>query len=114
MERAKGVNAVFGTGIGKFVVGQGAIQFNPSLALYSYGSTIQAVAVPQRGSFFALWGGSASGNANPLPFTVTNSGSTISALFSTLASNRVALTVIPNGKGSVAVAPYQPLRTDRL
>ena len=105
MERAKGVNAVFGTGIGKSVVGQGAMQFNPSLALYSYGSTIQAVAVPQPGSFFALWGGSASGNANPLPFTVTNSGSTISALFSTLASNRVALTVIPNGKGSVAVAP---------
>jgi NOL1/NOP2/fmu family ribosome biogenesis protein len=105
MDRPRTVSAVFGTAISTSVVGNGSIRFNPAMPMFPYGSIVQAIAVPQPGSYFALWGGSVTGNRNPLALTITNATPTVSALFSSLPAGRFALTIIPKGKGSVGVTP---------
>jgi hypothetical protein len=111
MERPKSVQAVFGTTITTGASG-GSIRLNPLAQIYAYGSIVQAVAVPQIGNFFALWGGGGSGNVNPLVLSVTTPRPNISALFAPLMAGRFALTVIPNGKGNVAVEPRANLFTN--
>ena len=105
MSADRNVQAVFGTPIVASVVGDGSVRFNLAMAFHPYGSSVQAIAVPGPGRFFALWGGAASGNVNPGLVRVTNASPNVSALFADLPSDRFALTVIPNGKGSIAVAP---------
>ena len=78
---------------------------NPPGALYPYGTTVQLSAVPQPGKFFGLWGNAASGNVNPLSFVVTNANPMVSSLFASLASNQVALAVVPIGHGQVSLSP---------
>jgi hypothetical protein len=105
MEKPRVVEAIFGTKMATTVVGDGDIHLEPNLSVYPYGSVVRASAVPREGNSFALWGASVSGNGNPLLVVVTNGNPTIAALFAPLGSGRVALTVMPRGRGSVAVDP---------
>jgi len=63
------------------------------------------IALPETGAYFAAWGDAARGRTNPLSFVVTNENPGISALFAPLNANQVALAVIENGFGTVAVTP---------
>jgi hypothetical protein len=105
MDRPRNVRAVFGTTVTPRATGQGAVRLGSSPDAHPFGSVVQCVAVPEPGHSFAVWGGDASGNVNPLEFTVTNPTPVVSALFSPLPDSRHALTVIPNGRGSVTVTP---------
>ncbi|MBI3853371.1 MAG: immunoglobulin domain-containing protein [Verrucomicrobia bacterium] len=109
MNRNKFVQALFGTGLGTAAAGNGVIRFIPSVfpagGPYPFGTTVYLDAVPQTGSYFALWGNAASGNINPLSFAMTKANPTVSALFTTLNVGEFALTVIPNGFGQVTVNP---------
>ncbi len=105
MDRNKSVQAIFGTSVSNIAGGNGSIVFNPSGGVYPFGTVLQASAVPQSGNFFVLWGDNASGNVNPLAFSVTNANQTISALFYTLDPGEVALAVVPVGPGTVSINP---------
>ena len=62
---------------------------------------VQLYAVPQSGTYFALWGNAGSGSSNPLNFVLTNANPTVSSLFASLGAGEFALTVIPNGFGQI-------------
>lgn len=105
MDRPKRVQAVFGTTVQSSVRGAGSIRFNPALAVYEYGSSVQALAFPEAGNYFGLWGGAAFGNTNPFTLNLTNAAPEISALFAELSPGRFALTAVPNGAGQVSMNP---------
>jgi hypothetical protein len=105
MDGNKSVQAVFGTTVGSTAGGNGSVAFNPPAGTYPYGTILEASAIPGSGSYFVLWGDSASGTTNPLAFSVTNANPTISALFTTLGDGEVALAVVPIGHGTVSINP---------
>jgi len=105
MERDKSIYAVFGTTLSTTVAGSGQILLSPPGSLYAYGRTVRLTAVPQSGSYFGFWGNAATGNTNPLYFTVTIPTPTISSIFGTNAANQAALTVLINGNGRVKLSP---------
>jgi hypothetical protein len=105
MDTNRSVQAVFATTLATTAVGGGSVLLDPPGGLYAYGATVEITAVPQSGTYFALWGNAASGNANPLLFVVTNAKPTVSALFGQLSAADATLTVVPVGHGSVALAP---------
>ena len=105
MNRAKTVQAIFGTTLGTTIAGSGAVSVHPALPLYPYGCVARLTAIPQAGSYFAVWGNAASGSTNPLYFTVTSAAPTVSSLFAALGANQYALTVIPDGFGRVTTTP---------
>ena len=105
MTRNSCVQAVFGTSLATSAVGNGSVMVNPVSAIYPYGFPVRLTAVPQTGNYFAFWGNAASSTNNPLVFAVTNPAPEITAVFSSLASSRFALTVIPDGNGAVNVNP---------
>ncbi len=105
MEVPRSIQAIFGTTVSSGVTGHGTVLVHPTLGAYPFGSAIRFAAIPESGNAFSLWGGSASGNVNPLVFTITNPTPSVAALFSPLPTGRHALTVIPNGHGSVSVSP---------
>ena len=106
MDQAKTVEALFATSIDTIVTGDGRIQFNPQLSSHEYGSVVDVYAIPEFGSFFALWGGEGNGNISPFNLTVTNLTPSVSALFRPLESQQVSLAVTANGIGHVTVSPY--------
>jgi hypothetical protein len=105
MSRNRNVQAVFGTTVNITAAGSGSVALSPPGGMYPYGTIVALTAIPQAGSYFGLWGNAASGNVNPLYFTVTNANPTVSALFAGLAGGQVALTVAPDGRGRVTVTP---------
>jgi hypothetical protein len=105
LSRSKQVQAVFGTTLGTTASGGGSVTKIPNSALYPFGSVVTLVGVPQAGNYFGIWGNAASGNVNPLYFTVTNANQTVSSLFAPLGGGQAALTVIPNGFGHVTASP---------
>jgi alpha-tubulin suppressor-like RCC1 family protein len=105
MSRNKCVQAVFGAALGNTVVGSGGVVRSPAADLYPYGTQVRLAAVPQAGSYFALWGNAATGTNNPLTFPVTNPNPTVTAVFATLPANQHALTVVPDGFGTVTNSP---------
>lgn len=111
MNRAKSVQAIFGTTLGTTVAGNGAVNVYPALPLYPYSTVARLTAIPQAGSYFAVWGNAASGNTNPLYFTVTSAAPIVSSLFATLGATQHALTVIPDGFGSVTITPQANVYT---
>jgi hypothetical protein len=105
MSRSKFVQAIFGTTLSTTVAGQGSVSLNPPGGLYPYGTVVWLSAIPQPGNYFGVWGNAGSGNVNPLSFGMTNPNPTVSSLFSSVGAGQAALTVVPVGKGRVAVTP---------
>lgn len=105
MDRARNVQAVFGTTVANTVGGLGSLTLNPAQGPYPFGSTVWISARPNVGSYFAVWGSGASGRMNPLPFVVTNANSTVSALFAPLQGSEVNAYVNVNGEGTVSASP---------
>lgn len=105
MTRDKSVQALFGTTLSTTAAGGGSVTLNPPGGVYPYGFVVQLSAIPTPGNFFGIWGNAASGNINPLHFTVTNANPTISSLFAPVSDGQVALTVVPVGRGSININP---------
>jgi len=105
LNRARSVQAVFGTTLATSVVGSGTVQLSPTNGPYAYGSVVRLTPKPAVGHYFSLWGNAASGSANPLDFTVTQPGRTVSALFTALGAGQVNLYVDVVGNGSVTRSP---------
>jgi uncharacterized repeat protein (TIGR02543 family) len=105
MTRNKTVRAVFGTSLNATAAGNGSVSIFPTNSLYPYGSIVRLTATPQPGSYFGIWGNAASGNGNPLYFTITNATPTVSSLFSTLSAGQFSLTLWASGSGRVSVSP---------
>ncbi len=106
MERAKSVQAIFGTPIQLFVTGLGNIRTQPNLSLYPFGTLVHLSAIPEVNHFFALWGDTPNRTTNSFFLTVTNPVPIVSAFFAPLGTNEVTLTVLANGQGSAAVSPF--------
>jgi hypothetical protein len=104
-DRDRTLQAVFGTSISTSVTGNGQVQISPADSLFPYGETVRLTGVPQPGSYFGFWGNAASGNTNPLRFTVTNANPIISSIFGTVGTGQSSLTVLISGDGSVARSP---------
>ena len=105
MNQSRCVRAVFGTPLNFSTIGNGGIVGNPSMELYPYGSSVRVTAVPFTGNYFTFWGNAATGTNNPLNFTVTNTNSTIAAVFTALSGNNCSLAVITDGFGQVTTSP---------
>ncbi len=105
MERDKAVYGVFGTTLSTTVAGNGEIQMDPPGGAYPYGTVVRLTAIPEPGNYFGFWGNAASGNINPLYFTVTNPTPTVSSIFGPTPAGQAALTVIVRGAGKVNVSP---------
>ena len=105
MNRDKIVQAVFGTALSNTVAGGGSVSQYPTAALYPYGTVVRLTATAQPGNYFFNWGNAASGNTNPLYFTVTSTNATVSSLFAPLSGGQVALTAAPDGFGRVTTSP---------
>ena len=105
MDRDKSAYAVFGTTLSNTVTGNGQIIMDPPGGLYAYGTTVRLTAVPQPGSYFGFWGNAATGNTNPLYFTVTNPAPTVSSIFGSTPANQSSLTVMITGRGRVNESP---------
>lgn len=107
MDRNRSVQAVFGTNLSTLVTGPGALQLSPATGPYAYGTTVRVFPKPNFGAVFSTWGNAAGGTANPLDYTVTLPGKTISALFGTLGSGQVNLYWNAVGTGTVTVSPQK-------
>jgi len=103
MDQDRSIQAVFGTTLSTTVAGNGLV--SPSGGVYAYGSVVRLTGIPEAGSYFGVWGNAASGSANPLYFTMTNSNPTVSSLFAPLPASQAALTVLINGPGTVESSP---------
>jgi hypothetical protein len=105
MERDKHIHAVFGTTLSTTVSGNGAIQLSPPGGLYPIGTIVRLTAVPLPGNYFGVWGNAATGNTNPLYFTITSPAQTVSSVFGATSADQASLTVLINGHGQVSVNP---------
>jgi hypothetical protein len=105
------VQAVFGTSLNLFTNGLGSIVATPPQGPYPFGSDVQLTALPAPGSYFFGWAGAASGSDNPLCLQATNAAG-ITALFGTLKTNQVSLTVLRNGGGMITLDPSDPVHTN--
>ncbi|TAL01166.1 MAG: hypothetical protein EPO07_08740 [Verrucomicrobia bacterium] len=105
MNQDKSVYAVFGTTLSTTVAGNGHIQLSPIGGVYAYGSIVQLTGIPDLGNYFGFWGNAATGNTNPLYFTITAPTQTISSIFGPLPAGQAALTVLTSGRGRVNVNP---------
>jgi hypothetical protein len=106
MNRGMAVGALFGTTVGPNVLGAGQIQFSPQVPVYPFGATVGLTSIPQPGNYFINWAGALSGSINPNVLVMASASPVVTALFGPLAVGQYALTVLPQGAGSVAVSPY--------
>jgi len=105
MTKSGYATAMFGTTVATTIVGGGTVTASPSFPLYPYGFSVQLMAEPNPGQYFAFWGNAGSGTTNPLTLTVSSSLPTVSALFASLPSTNVALTVLADNGGAVIINP---------
>jgi len=105
MERDKVIHAVFGTTLSTTVAGNGSVQVWPPGGVHPLGTTLRLTAIPQPGNYFGFWGNAATGNTNPLYFTITGPNQTVSSIFAPLPADQSALTVLINGHGRVNANP---------
>jgi len=87
------------------VAGSGQIQLSPPGGLYAYGSVVRLTAIPEPGNYFGFWGNAATGNTNPLSFTIAAPTQTVSCIFGATPGGQVALTVLITGRGRVIASP---------
>ncbi|MDB6122349.1 MAG: exported protein of unknown function [Pedosphaera sp.] len=104
-DRNKTIRAIFGTTLATTVTGNGTVQLDPPGGVYPYGAVIRLTAMPQAGNLFGFWGNAATGNTNPISFTLTNANPTVSSIFSATPGGQGALTVQVTGRGQVGVNP---------
>jgi len=105
MERDKAIHAVFGTTLSTSATGNGSVQVWPPGGVHPVGTTLRLTAIPQPGNYFGFWGNAATGNTNPLYFTITGPTQTVSSIFAPLPADQSALTVLINGQGRVNADP---------
>lgn len=105
MERDKTISAVFGTTLSTTVANSGQVQLFPAGGTYAYGSTVRLTAIPDPGNYFGAWGNAASGNTNPLYFTILAPTQTVSSVFGATPGGQAALTILVSGHGSVTANP---------
>ncbi|MDB6112392.1 MAG: exported protein of unknown function [Pedosphaera sp.] len=105
MDSDKIARAVFGTTLSATVAGSGQVILDPPGGVYPYGTVLRLTAVPQSGSYFGFWGNAATGNTNPLYFTISSPNPVVSSIFTANSANQVALTVLVNGHGRVTANP---------
>ncbi len=108
-DRAKTVQALFGTRVSTTSTGNGTARKQPELDFYPYGSHVLLVGDPMDGNFLKRWGNAASSGFNPILLHVTNANPVVSAWFNQLGADQVLLTVKIVGSGSVT---GNPSRTD--
>jgi hypothetical protein len=77
--------------------GGGTVEVVPEAG--QVGEVLQVAAIPDATHFFATWGGSLSGNQNPVPLYLYGPTPPVSALFAPLDSNQVSFTAIHRGPG---------------
>jgi len=106
MNHDKVVKALFGTTVIPNVLGAGQIQFSPQVPVYPFGATVGVTAIPQTGNYFKNWAGALSGSNNPNVVVMASASPVVTALFGPLAAGQYALTVLPQGAGSVTASPY--------
>jgi hypothetical protein len=92
--------------VGSNVLGAGQIQFSPRVPVYPFGATVGLTAIPQTGNYFINWAGALSGSNNPNVLVIASASPVVTALFGALAVGQYALTVLPQGAGSVAATPH--------
>lgn len=109
MDSAKSVEAVFGTSISTSSAGGGRVELWPATGPYPFGSDVFVTGIPSNGNVLALWGGAASGVANPFMYKVTAPETTISAAFAPKPSGKRALAVQVVGGGAVRIDPPRNL-----
>ena len=102
MDRARAVQAVFGTPLSMFMIGNGQVLLDTPSDYYPYGSTVRLTAQPAAGYYLFAWAGAATNFANPLSLTVTNPTPEITALFGELKQDQVSLTLLPNAGGAIS------------
>ncbi len=105
MSRSKAAQAIFGTTLNTTAAGGGSVILNPPGGVYPFGSVVQLSAIPTAGNYFGIWGNAASGNINPLFFTLTNANPTVSSLFAPVSGGQVGFTVVSVGRGTITVTP---------
>jgi hypothetical protein len=105
VERDKHIHAVFGTTLSTTVSGNGSIQLSPPGGFYPIGTVVRLTAVPLPGNYFGAWGNAATGNTNPLYFTIASPAQTVSSVFGATSADQASLTVLINGHGRVIVNP---------
>ena len=106
MNRDMVVEALFGTTVVSNVLGAGEIQFSPQVPVYPFGAAVGVTAIPQTGNYLIDWAGALSGSNNPNALVMTSASPVVTALFGPLALGQYALTVLPQGAGSVTASPY--------
>jgi hypothetical protein len=104
MSRDQAIYAVFGTTLSTTVAGSGSVLLYPG-GPYPYGSVVRLSAVPQSGNYFGAWGNAASGNTNPLYFTISAPTQTVSSIFAAVPAGQAALTLLINGPGKASASP---------
>ena len=72
----------------------GIIEAAPDRAEFAVGETVQLTAVPADGWLFLGWGGSLSGNTNPLPVTITADTQAIARFVAAPNGNRLYLPIV--------------------
>ena len=100
------VQPIFGSPVVSNVLGPGQIQFTPQESIYPFGTVIGLAAIPQTGNYLMSWAGALSGSINPNSLVVTSPSPVVTALFGPLAAGQYALTVVPQGGGTVTMSPY--------
>jgi len=105
MSQDRNIYAAFGTTLSTTVAGNGQVVLSPAGGLYRYGSVVRLTGVPQAGNYFGFWGNAASGNTNPLYFTISSPQPTVSSVFGVLPSGQATLTMQIAGNGRVDVSP---------
>jgi Chitobiase/beta-hexosaminidase C-terminal domain/Immunoglobulin domain/Divergent InlB B-repeat domain len=105
MERDKAVQAIFGTSLSTTVAGNGQVVVQPVRTLYPYGEVVRLTGIPEPGNYFGFWGNAATGNTNPLNFSITSSNPVVSSIFAAVPSGQAAFTLMINGRGQVDVNP---------
>jgi hypothetical protein len=102
--RNKHLQAVFGTTLS----GSALMTFSPDSDYYPYGTVVKLTALPPSGTYFASWGGDASGTSNPTSVAVTNPNMNVSYSLQTLGAGQSGLTIVETGAGHVTVSPNAP------
>ncbi len=102
----KKIEALFGTTLGTAIIGNGSVTVQPQAPLYPFGYRVHLAGVPQPSNYFALWGNAVSSTNNPIDFTITNASPSVTAVFSSLSTGQVALSIAVEGGGHVDINPY--------